>query len=408
VHDLASEEAAPMPIAREFATAVWEAGAKISTAAREIAHIEDETSSWVQRFIYGELAQRASKRGGAYWEANYPNMTPEQRAEARMRRMFVRGTVATMAAAAGASAAEVMSIATDGAVAPVAVPFGLLSMGAELLYTTALQIDLAFDLASIYGVPFAPEDVGEISTLLAMPLGVPLAQEPTRHDKPANGDTTKHWRVVRQMQRGDFAQEVGSKLVQLTVLRNVVPIAGILVGALGTQILLRRFAYGADALLRHRRAIVQACRDAQLGELADARTILDGAWLLATACGDIGHAEALAMSALIDTLPVPERIGVHDASFTDDEVAWYARIADLPEPAQDMLIEVLSLVASADGELRTSERRFLRRVGATLKRPIDLSRVERMCELFQTRSRPQPSRGRVDVEISDAVLVPNA
>lgn len=396
-----------MHIAREFATAVWEAGAKISTAAREIAHIEDETSSWVQRFIYGEIAERACERGTAYWEATYPGMTAEQRAEARMRRMFVRGTVATVAAAAGASASELVSIATDGAAAPVAVPLGLLSMGSELLYTTALQVDLAFDLASIYGVPFAPDDVGEISTLLAIPLGVPLTQEPTRHDKPANGDTTKPWRVVRQMQRGDFAQDVGSKLVQLTVLRNVVPIAGIVLGALWTQIMLRRFALGADALLRHRRAVAQACRRSQLGELADARTILDGAWLLATTCGEIGHAEALAMSALIDTLPVPERLGAHDASFTDDEVDWYERLPSLPAPAQDVLIEVLSLVASADGELSKDERRFLRRVGATLGRPIDLSRVERMCQVFQPRSL-RASRGPLEVEVSDAVLVPNA
>ena len=94
-----------------------------------------------------------------------------------------------MTAAAAASTAELIPLMSEGTLSPIAIPLGIVSVGAELLYTTALQIDLAFDLASIYGVPFAGDDVGEISTLLAASLGVALVGEPTRHDKPARPAT---------------------------------------------------------------------------------------------------------------------------------------------------------------------------------------------------------------------------
>ncbi|MET0386487.1 MAG: hypothetical protein ABW321_11035, partial [Polyangiales bacterium] len=273
-------------------------------------------------------------------------------------------------------AAEVMSLVTEGAATVVAVPLGLASVGAEAVYTTALQIDLAFDLASIYGVPFAHDDVGEISTLLAMALGVDLVSEPTRHDKPSEAGETKPWRVIRQMQRNDFAQRVGREVVQQSVLRNVVPVAGVLVSAVWNQVVLRRFANQVHTTVRQRLGIVRACRGIHLGEPNTARAILDGAWLLATADGDIAHQEALALSTLIDSLTLPERLAVTEASFPDDEEDWFARLTELEPRGQEMLVDLLALIASADGTLSTPKRRFLRRLARTLDREIDLAEIE--------------------------------
>ncbi len=381
-----------MSLADGFATALSEAGLKIGTAAREIAQGK-AASPWVQRFIYGEIAQRANTRGLFYWDEIFPDLSPEERAEARIRRMLRRATVAGVAGAAGASVAELLSIGSDGAVAPLAIPLGLASMGAELLYTTALQVDLAFDLASIYGVPFAGDDIGEISTLLALPLGIDLVQEPTRHDKPGDDDETKPWRVIRQMQRDDFAMQIGRELLQQTVLRDALPVVGVLISGLWNQVSLRRFARAVDMSMRHRRALVKACTGIHLGDARSARTILDGAWLLATACGPIGHEEALAISTLIDNLPVPARIAVHDASFTDDELAWFAALPELEPAAHRALVEVLQLVAISDGVLRTPDRRFLKRVAVTLEHSIDFAQLERDAEALRRGGTVDVSQG---------------
>ena len=365
-----------------FGVALREAGVKIGTAYRELERREDEASSWMQRFIYREIEQRTRTRGAGYWDEMFPRLSSEQRARQRIRRMLTRSTVAGVAAAAGASAAEVLSIVGEGVTALGAVPLGLATVAAEMVYTTALEIDLAFDLASIYGVPFEHDDVGEISTLLALALGIDLVQEPTRHDKPTAPGETKLRRVMRQMAREDFAQSVSKGVVRNAVLRNAVPVVGIVVSAAWNQIVLRRFAEAVHTAVRQRVAITRACRAVQLGELNHANVILDGAWLIATSDGDIGHHESLALATLIDSLPLPQRIAAHEASFSDDEEEWFERIVALDESARGVLIEVLSLVASADGTLNTPERRFLRRIARTLGRQIDLTAVERtMAEL---------------------------
>jgi tellurite resistance protein len=363
-----------------FGIALREAGVKIHTAYRELERREDEASSWMQRFIYREVEQRTSTRGAAYWDEQFPDLSPEQRAQARIRRMLTRATVAGVAAAAGASSAEVLSVAGKGVAAIGAVPLGLLTVGAEMVYTTAIEIDLVFDLASIYGVPFSRDDVGEISTLLALALGVDLVEEPTRHDKPVAPGETKMWRVMRQMLREDFAKSVGRGVVRQGILRNAVPVVGVIISAAWNQIVLRRFAEQVHATVRRRLAITDACKDMHLGEPHTARIILDGAWLIATADGSLGHHESLVLATLINSLPLPLRMPANEASFSDDEEGWFTRIGALDERARGVLLDVLSLAASADGRLNTPERRFLRRTARALGREIDLVQVERSME----------------------------
>jgi tellurite resistance protein len=401
-----------------FGIALREAGVKIHTAYREIEQKEDQASSWMQRFIYREVEQRTRTRGAAYWDEQFPGRTPAERAQARIRRMLTRSTVAGVAAAAGASAAEVLSIAGEGVLTLGAIPLGLLSVGAEMVYTTALEIDLAFDLASIYGVPFAADDVGEISTLLALALGVALVEEPHLHDKPVEPGETKLWRVMRQMQREDFAQRVGRGVVRQAVLRNAVPVVGVIVSAAWNQIVLRRFANQVHTAVRQRVAITRACRELHLGGAQTARIILDGAWLIATADGDLGHHESLVLATLIDSLPVPQRIAANEASFSDDDEEWFARLATLDPTAREVLMDVLSLVASADGALVTPERRFLRRVAKALGRELDLALLEqkmarlRAGDSLRTSGTSSPgavvngSPAKDDVDPAGAGLVP--
>lgn len=382
----------------DVATALREAGTKIRTATREIRRREDEAASWIQRFIYHETEQRAQTRAAAYWDALFPGLTPEERARRRIDRMLTRATIAGVAAAAGATGAELLSLTTDGVGSVAAVPLGLASVGAEMVYTTALQIDLAFDLASIYGVPFARDDVGEISTLLALSLGVELVREPTRHDKPARADETKPWRIIRQMRRDDFAKQVAREIIQQSVLRNIIPVASVLVSAVWNQVMLRRYARHVHTTMRQRRAIVRACEKIQLGDQEHARMILDGAWLIATSDSDIGHQEALTLAKLIESLTLPENIEVHVASFTDDEEAWFERLVHLDPEAHDMLIAVLSLVAASDGHLSTPEWRFLRRVARTLNHDLDQGAVLQIVEGLQ--------EGEFPVDVPSQVLVP--
>jgi tellurite resistance protein len=165
-------------------------------------------------------------------------------------------------------------------------------------------------------------------------------------------------------------------------------VAGVIVSAVWNQVVLRRFAKEVHTAVRQRLAIVHAFRDVQLGDAAKARVVLDGAWLLATCDGELDHQEALALSTLIDSLQLPGMIAVEDASFTDDEEGWFDRVVGLEPGSRAVLIDVLALIASADGELTIPERRFFKRLSRALGTAIDIPAIERMVERMRDGEAP--------------------
>jgi len=377
-----------MHIPAELETAVREAATKVRTAVREIAKKDPETS-WMQRVIYGEIALRAQTRGPAFWDDLYPGLSAEQRAAARIQRMIKRATLAGVAAASGASSTQILALVTDGLAVPIAVPAGMLAVGAELLYNTALRIDLAFDLGSIYGVPFAADDVGPISTLLAIQTGIPLTNGSAPQRENGRPEPTNRWRLLSEMEDSNFARRIGKQLLQQTLLRNVIPVVGIVVSAVWNQVELRRYARAVDAAVRHRRALVRACGEVDLASVRDPRVILDGAWLLATASGPPAHTEVLALSTLVDTLPAPARLPVNDGSFNDDESVWLEQIPTLDPSTREVLVRVLKLIAIVDGRVGVPERRFLARVAHALGQPIDLGLPEDASRAFRPSTSDQ-------------------
>jgi hypothetical protein len=82
---------------------------------------------------------------------------------------------------------------------------------------------------------------------------------------------------------------------------------------------------------------------------------------------------------------------VHDASFPDGQEDWFEQLSELEPGAASVLIEVLALVASADGVFTTPERRFLQRLARTLKRDIDLGTIERMVVRMRAGEAVEPA-----------------
>jgi DnaJ-domain-containing protein 1 len=88
----------------------------------------------------------------------------------------------------------------------------------------------------------------------------------------------------------------------------------------------------------------------------------------------------MAVAAIMDSLPEERRKALElGRALGDDEEQWFEDLASVPAAMHAPLLEVLYLVAATDKELQAPERRFLRRVGKVLGRPVDLPRIEQLC-----------------------------
>jgi hypothetical protein len=346
---------------------------KLRQAARKQGFDHMTNGTWFQRLVASHIKKHAAEIGADHWDRLYPKLDEEERAKKRIGMTARRAAAAGALASVGASTGELLALVSEGLAAPIGLPAAALSMFAEAAYTARLQIDLACDLASIYGVPFDPNDLGELTTLFGLGFEVDVKQHATEK-RETDGVTAK----LMELEDGEVAKRIGRKLLEESVVRNVLPIVGVPISARWNYVATKRFAGVARKYARYRRALRHACVKLAVANVDDPGLLLQGAWLMATVDGDAGHEELLALALILESL----HLHASDARLEesgDDEEAWFDRLADAPAKIHDALLDVLYLVSATDRELQSSEKRFLLRVGKVIRRPIDLERIELFC-----------------------------
>ena len=348
-------------------------------AARTLGVDKLRDGTWFRRLVARHAKHHAATMTLAHWDKVYPRLDVEERAHREIARVARKTSVTGAFASAGSSAGELLSIVTDGAGAAVGIPVAIGSMLLEAAYTTLLQIDLACDLASIYGVPFDGDDVGEVATLfgLALEVDVRAAKVVEEDEKEAPSGLT---RSLMEMEDGAVAKRIGKKLIEEAIIRNIAPVIGIAISARWNYVATKKIGATVKRYARYRDALRRACAKLHFDRVSDPGRIIEGAWLLATVDGEAGHEEVMALAYIMDQVPADKRRAIEiDKTLGDDEEAWFEEIATLPAEMHGPLLDTLYMIAATDKALEPPERRFLRRVGKALGREVDLARVAQIC-----------------------------
>jgi hypothetical protein len=348
-------------------------------AARTLGVDKLRDGSWFRRLVAKHAKHHAATMTIAHWEKVYPRLDVEERAHREIARVARKTSMTGAVASAGSSAGELLSLVTDGVGAAVGIPVAVGSMLLEAAYTTLLQIDLACDLASIYGVPFDGDDVGEVATLfgLALEVDVRASKAVEEDEKEAPSGLT---RSLMELEDGAVAKRIGKKLIEEAIIRNIAPVIGIAISARWNYVATKKIGATVKRYARYRDALRRACQKLHFDRVSDPGRIIEGAWLLATVDGEAGHEEVMALAYIMDQLPADKRREVEiDKTLGDDEEAWFEDIATLPAEMHGPLLDTLYMIAATDKALEPPERRFLRRVGKALGREIDFERVAQIC-----------------------------
>jgi hypothetical protein len=346
---------------------------KLREAARKHGVDHMTNGTWFQRLVASHIKKHAAEIAPDHWDRLYAKLDVEERAERRIGKAARRASAAGALASVGASTGELLALVSEGLAAPVGLPAAFVSMFAEAAYTARLQVDLACDLGSIYGVPFDLDDNGELTTLFGLAFEVDVKEKKTEKSE-VTGVTAR----LLQLEDGEVGKRIGRKLLEESVMRNILPVVGIPISARWNYVATKRFGAAARKYVRYRRALRHACMKLHLGRIDDPGLLLQGAWLMASVDGDAGHEELLALALILESL----QCHAADAQLEetgDDEEAWFDRLSGAPKNTHDPLLDVLYLVAATDRELQGPERRFLQRVGKVIGRTIDLGRIEQFC-----------------------------
>jgi hypothetical protein len=358
---------------------------------------EQRPPGWFLRLARWYLGRRV-RRDGERGELTVDDAEATARARRAITVACVKSAISGALAGSVSTGATVVTASTEGAMAFAAVPVAAAAIGGEMLYRSVLHLDLTYDLAAIFGLSYDPSHEEDLFRLYALAFGT------SDHDDEATegGDPGKELvREVTHVETEDVGEKIGHLLLGESIMRNVVPVVGIVSSAVTNVVLTRKVGHTIRRYFRYQRAFKDTFEHAielLRGEPLD--LLIEGMWFIFTADGKLSPEEAACLASMVHRLPPDARHAVTHR-FVEDEHEWTERLAaGVPEPMRDVFLHALEVAAAVDNDVGVPERKILRRASRKLGVTFDPQRVEQMMREFEDRgvlsqhlSTPNGSKG---------------
>lgn len=320
---------------------------------------------WFMKLVQGRLAKRAA--------LDVPKIASgDPRARDRaIRAAAIKAALSGATAGMVSTGASLATAQTEGIAGLVAIPVAALAMGADSVVRSVVQVELSWDLAVSYGVPFDAKDEEDVWRLYALAFGT--------HDhedkEDAGADLVER---VGHVDAEEIGEQIGHKVLGESVLRNIVPVLGIAISAVTNYVRTRKFGETLRRYMRYQRALGDALDQVTTECSSQTELLIEGIWFLFSADGKLLPEEAAVLASRMRSLdPVTKQ--ALTARFVEDEADWLDRIGrGVPKEKSAAFFEGLEVAAVVDKMVGLPERRILRAAARALGVPFRPERLERM------------------------------
>jgi hypothetical protein len=369
--------------------------------------------TWFNEFVRAMLstyAERIMSEGGIeYFRRRYPGLPRDRIAQEVVDLAVNYATVAGAASGAASTAAFAATIGTAGGAAVVSVPAAVTTIGAEILWTTRLQLRMVYDLATVYGYPIDLDDPTDLYRAFQMAFGVQAAATggmtvktfaPEVARSAVRGVIHGHTPLIQQAARRVLGPRIGRRITQKAILRSTLPVAGIVVSGVWNRVTTQSIGTACRHDLRALGRVRDAVRD--LGDQltvdpTDYPLVIDTMLVVIGADGIFDEREREVFNRVVEWLDVPrevlesieDRVDVNLNSL-DTRLRMLRR--DEREPLCRTLATCMRLMAVSEGRISDTEVAVLRRLYDAIAQPLDLDALRLEAEFYRT---PGNLRGRV-------------
>ena len=348
---------------------------------------EIRSGAWFARFIRFVLDRYAKKVDAKYFRDKYPGLPADAVIDRRIDIAKKAATLAGGVNATAVSAATVATLGSGGGASPATVPIALASITADLLYTTNLQLKLAYDLSVLYGNPINFDDPEDLFDLVRIAFGIKAGEIMSNAVAKIAPEAARQG--AKFLFRGArlawlrALPVVGRWLLQRNLIKVAIPLVSIPIaggmGWWGTKSIARQ----ARQVFRDKAAIrAHATEAADAGGRNDALLLLKSAWLIASADKNTAAEEAWYLGELTEAMShaggeLADAVQVFSELITFDKERILGEVRELPDDFKSHLFDVLCEVAVVDHELHSAEIELLGQFAEATGQRLDRSALEK-------------------------------
>jgi hypothetical protein len=328
--------------------------------------------SWFTNLVNAYVHHRNARRG----ELRAPDGTEGERALKLIEIACVKASFTGAAAGLLSTGATVVTAETQGVGAFIALPVAAAAIGGEMFYRAVIHLEMTCDLAELFGVPFEPDDTGELWRVYALAFNT--------HDHDEDDPAHELVHKVAEAEGEQVGEAIGGKLLGESVLRNVLPFVGIATSSVQNWRLTKRLGDTVRRYVRYQRALRDALERDRSACQAHLELLVEGFWFVFTADGNLAEEEAATLAKIYDRFDDAKKLELK-ARFIADESGFLHRCSELPQEVRDAFLHALEVAAAVDKEFTLPEQKFLERCAHALGRPFKPQKVHEMMRIFEEK-----------------------
>jgi uncharacterized tellurite resistance protein B-like protein len=353
------------------------AGSVEVTAPLEAELRQRRTGGWYRKLVVHYLKKNAARAAGRRADGVVDGATASAQARSAIRWACLKSVLSGAAAGAVSTGATIFTAETEGLGGIIAGPVAALAIGAEMIFRAVVHIELSCELAAIFDVELDPDDEDDLFRVYA--LAFVVSEHASESEDPGQRLVSE----VTHLEGEEVGEKVGRQLLGESVMRNIVPVVGIVASAVTNYIATRELGDTMRRYMRYHHALDTESAHAAVVCHAHLDLLIEGMWFIFSADGQLTPEEAGFLAHMLRKLSPLERRAVI-ARFVEDELDWTVRIkTEVPEGIRDAFMHTLEVAAAVDKEVGLPERKILRRAARSLGREFSEERVKRMIAEFE-------------------------
>ncbi len=258
-----------------------------------------------------------------------------------------------------------------------------------MLYLANIQMRLVLDMSVLYDLQLDPEDPEDILMIFGYALGVAPTeilgkglQVAVRAGTTSAIKTVVSKGTLETLQK--FAQRLGFKILQRTIIKYAVPVASAAVGSGYNYVTTKSVGQIAKIHFKNRGKVTDELRAVVSRQNVYDLAIPAAAMFMAQVDGNVSPKEKELYRAMLSRMSFEDHTPADFNRLISDEQSILEAVSQIEDgELRKALIELLTLMAVYDGSLVNEEREFLTSAAEGLGVALDIEQVEKRSKEYQ-------------------------
>ena len=355
------------------------------TLAKTLNFEEVKSGEWFIKLLQQVVRAYDRNARATYFQKKYPGLSPDEIADILTSVTVKYAAIAGAIAGVAATADEIAAIGSAG----LTVSLFVGSLGAEMLYLSNIQMRLVLDMSVLYDLQLDTEDPEDILLIFGYALGVAPAEVLGKGLQVAARAGAKNT-IKEVFSKGTlealqkFAERLGFKILQRTIIKYAVPVASAAVGSGYNYIATNSVGKIAKIHFKNRGKVTDELRAVISKQNIYDLAIPAAAMFMAQVDGNVSSKEKELYRAMLSRMSFEEHTPADFNRLVRDEHSILDAVSQIEDAElRKALIELLTLMAVYDGILANEEREFLTSAAERMGVSLDIEQVEKRAKEYQ-------------------------